>query len=232
MTKEKIKDAIAQLEEQNEWNDALFAEENSFPVMSKKTRKDYLEFLNRKYHVEVNEKDDWFQLSVKKGNEIKSLFLSSDNVSLKITDYFSDGFFEIENFSYREGELPELPENIPALAVAGETMYIENGKYILEDDNSWGLVLLQKKLENDKKERIFSFEYELSNSDDEFLEIISIEKKGKTREEIVKYFEVALNMFKSLHKYIGQENSKRKMESYEKIISDKIKELANKKTKK
>ena len=83
LTKEEIRRAILELEDNEEWDENLFAEENSFPFLSKKARKNYSEYLNRKYYVEVKEEGEWFQLSVKKGSETKELILSTDNLSLK-----------------------------------------------------------------------------------------------------------------------------------------------------
>ena len=70
LTKEEIRKAILELEDNEEWDENLFAKDNSFPFLSKEARKNYSEFLSRKYYVEVKEEGKWFQLSVKK-KEVK-----------------------------------------------------------------------------------------------------------------------------------------------------------------
>ena len=177
LTKEEIRRAILELEDNEEWDENLFAEENSFPFLSKKARKNYSEYLNRKYYVEVKEEGEWFQLSVKKENETKGLILSTDNLSLKAHKYDCHRM-QIENFSYKSGNLPELPESTPKLSVSGEEIQIENENYILCNNNSIGYVSLCKKIGEDNWEVLFDFEYECIDKD-EFLEITSIDNENK-----------------------------------------------------
>lgn len=226
LTKEGIKKAIIELEDNEEWNEDLFAEDNSFPFLSKEARKNYSEYLNRKYYVEVKEEGEWFQLSVKKGSETKELILSTDNLSLKAHKY--DCYrMQIENFSYKSGNLPELPKGTPKLSYSGEVTQIENENYILFNDNSFGSVSLRKKIGKDDWEIIFNFEYECID-EDEFLEITSIDNENKTDEEVVKYFEIVLEMFKVLHKYAKEEDADNALKSFGRIIPNKIKELKEK----
>lgn len=226
LTKEEIRRAILELEDNEEWDENLFAEENSFPFLSKEARKNYSDYLNRKYYVEVKEKEGWFQLSVKKGSETKGLILSTDNLSLKAHKY--DCYrMQIENFSYKSGNLPELPKGTPKLSYSGEVTQIENENYILFNDNSFGSVSLHKKIGKDDWETIFDFEYECIDKD-EFLEITSIDNKNKTDEEVVKYFEIVLEMFKVLHKYAKEKDADNALKSFGRIIPAKIKELKEK----
>lgn len=226
LTKEEIRRAILELEDNEEWDENLFAEENSFPFLSKEARKNYSDYLNRKYYVEVKEKEGWFQLSVKKGSETKGLILSTDNLSLKAHKYDCHRM-QIENFSYKTGNLPELPKGTPKLSYSGEVTQIENENYILFNDNSFGSVSLHKKIGKDDWETIFDFEYECIDKD-EFLEITSIDNKNKTDEEVVKYFEIVLEMFKVLHKYAKEEDADNALKSFGRIIPAKIKELKEK----
>lgn len=223
LTKEEIRRAILELEDNEEWDENLFAEENSFPFLSKEARKNYSEYLNRKYYVEVKEEGEWFQFLVKKENEIKQIILSTDNLSLKVHKYDCHRMW-IENFSYKSGNLPELPKGTPKLSYSGEIMYIENENYILHNDNSFGSVLLYKKIGKDDCEFIFDFEYECIDKE-EFLEITSINDENKTDEEVVGYFEIVLEMFKVLHKYVTEEDADYALKSFERIIPAKIKEL-------
>ncbi len=224
LTKEEIKKAILELEDNEEWDEDLFAEDNSFPFLSKEARKNYSEYLNRKYYVEVKEEGEWFQLSVKKGSETKELILSTDNLSLKAHKY--DRHMQIENFSYKSGNFPEFPKSTPEFSYSGEIMYIENENFVLAHNNSFGTVSLYKKSKDDWK-IIFIFEYECID-EDEFLEITSIDNRNKTDEEVVKYFEIVLEMFKVLHKYAKEEDADNALKSFERIIPNKIKELKEK----
>ena len=190
LTKEEIRKAILELEDNEEWDENLFAKDNSFPFLSKEARKNYSEYLNRKYYVEVKEEGEWFQLSVKKGSETKELILSTDNLSLKAHKYDCHRM-QIENFSYKSGNLPELPESTPKLSVSGEEIQIENENYILCNNNSIGYVSLCKKIGKDNWEVLFDFEYECIDKD-EFLGITSINNENKTDEEVVRYFEIVL----------------------------------------
>lgn len=226
LTKEEIRRAILELEDNEEWDENLFAEENSFPFLSKKARKNYSEYLNRKYYVEVKEEGEWFQLSVKKENETKGLILSTDNLSLKAHKYDCHRM-QIENFSYKSGNLPELPESTPKLSVSGEEIQIENENYILCNNNSIGYVSLCKKIGEDNWEVLFDFEYECIDKD-EFLEITSIDNENKDDEEVVKYFEIVLEMFKVIHKYVKEEDADNVLKSFGRIIPAKIKELKTK----
>ena len=223
LTKEEIRKAIIELEDNEEWDENLFAEENSFPFLSKEARKNYSEYLGRKYYVEVKEEGKWFQLSIKKGNETKELILSTDNLSLKAHKYDCHRMW-IENFSYKSGNLPELPEGTPKLSYSGEVTRIESENYILFNDNSFGIVSLHKKIGKDDWEIIFDFEYECIDKD-EFLEITSINNENKTDEEVVGYFEIILEMFKVLHKYAKEEDADYALKSFGRIIPAKIKEL-------
>ena len=226
LTKEEIRRAILELEDNEEWDEDLFAEDNSFPFLSKEARKNYSEYLNRKYYVEVKEEGEWFQLSVKKENETKGLILSTDNLSLKAHKYDCHRM-QIENFSYKSGNLPELPKGTPKLSYSGEVTQIENENYILFNDNSFGIVSLHKKIGKDDWEIIFDFEYECID-EDEFLKITSINNENKTDEEVVRYFETILEMFKVLHKYAKAENADNALKSFGRIIPAKIKELKGK----
>ena len=223
LTKEEIRKAIIELEDNEEWDEDLFAEDNSFPFLSKEARKNYSEYLNRKYYVEVKEEGEWFQLLVKKGSEIKELILSTDNLSLKAHKYDCHRM-QIENFSYKSGNLPELPEDISKLSISGEEIQVENENYILRNNNSIGFVSLYKKIGEDDWEILFDFEYECID-EDEFLEITSIDNESKTDEEVVKYFEIVLEMFKTLHKYVKEEDADNTLKSFGRIIPAKIKEL-------
>ena len=226
LTKSEIRKAIIELEDNEEWNEELFAADNSFPFLSKEARKNYSEYLNRKYYVEVKEEGEWFQLSVKKGNETKELILSTDNLSLKAHKYDCHRM-QIENFSYKSGNLPELPKGTPKLSYSGEETQIENENYILCNNNSTGYVSLCKKISKDDWEVLFDFEYECVDKD-EFLEITNIDNENKDDEEVVECFEIVLEMFKVLHKYVEEEDSDNALKSFERIIPAKIKELKSK----
>lgn len=79
-----------------------------------------------------------------------------------------------------------------------------------------------------KKKFLFDFEYELSFEGDELLEITKIndeECKNKTSKEIAEYFEIILEMFNVVYRYIKKENSVNKLESYKRIIPKKISSL-------
>ena len=226
LTKEEIRKAILELEDNEEWDEDLFAEDNSFPFLSKEARKNYSEYLNRKYYVEVKEEGEWFQLSVKKGNETKELILSTDNLSLKAHKYDCHRM-QIENFSYKSGNLPELPEGVSKLSISGEEIQVENENYILHNNNSIGFVSLYKKIGEDDWEILFDFEYECID-EDEFLEITSIDNESKTDEEVIRHFETVLEMFKTLHKYVKEEDADNVLKSFGRIIPAKIKELKTK----
>ena len=221
LTKSEIRKAILELEDNEEWNENLFATDNSFPFLSKEARKNYSEYLGRKYYVEVKEEGEWFQLSVKKGIETKELILSTDNLSLKIRNYYG---MEIENFSYKAGKMPELPENVSELLYSSDTLYIENENYILSNDNNIGIVSLHHKAENGDRKSVFKFEVEYIDKVERF-EIVSIGDKNKTDEEVVGYFEIVLEMFKVLHKYVKEEDADNALKSFGRIIPAKIKEL-------
>lgn len=221
LTKEEIRKAILELEDNEEWNEDLFDKENSFPFLSKEARKNYSEYLGRKYYVEVKEEGEWFQLLVKKGRETKELILSTDNLSLKIRNYYG---MEIENFSYKAGKMPELPEDIPKLLYSSDILSIENENYILSNNNNIGLISLYQKSENGVRKSVFKFEIEYIDKVERF-EIVSIGDKNKTDEEVVGYFEIILEMFKVLHKYVKEEDADNALKSFGRIISAKIKEL-------
>lgn len=224
LAKEEIRKAIIELEDNEEWDEDLFAEDNSFPFLSKEARKNYSEYLNRKYYVEVKEEGEWFQLSVKKENETKGLILSTNNLSLKIRNYYG---MEIENFSYESGNLPELPEDVSELLYSSDTLYIENENYILSNDNNIGIVSLHQKSENGDRKSVFKFEVEYIDKVECF-EIAGISDENKTDEEVVKYFEIVLEMFKVLHQYVKEKDADNALKNYEIMISSKIKELKTK----
>lgn len=138
---------------------------------------------------------------------------------------FLKNYNKILNFSYKGTNFPELPEENLNLSVAGKEMYIENEKYILRDDNSFGYVVLFEKNKFGKKKCLFDFEYKLSFEGDELLEITSINDKDKTGKEVAEYLEIILEMFNAVHKYIKEENSDNKMKSYKRIITKKISSL-------
>ena len=77
-----------------------------------------------------------------------------------------------------------------------------------------------------KKKCLFDFEYEFSFEGNELLEITSINDKDKTSKEVAEYFEIILEMFNAVHRYIKEENSNNKMKSYKKIIAKKINYLS------
>lgn len=224
LTKEEIRRAILELEDNEEWDENLFAEDNSFPFLSKEARKNYSDYLNRKYYVEVKEEGEWFQLSVKKENETKGLILSTNNLTLKIRNYYG---MEIENFSYKSGNLPELPEDVSELLYSSDTLYIENENYILSNDNNIGIVSLHQKFENGDRKSVFKFEVEYIDKVECF-EIAGISDENKTDEEVVKYFETVLEMFKVLHQYVKEKDADNALKNYETMISSKIKELKGK----
>ena len=82
-----------------------------------------------------------------------------------------------------------------------------------------------EKNKSGKKKYLFGFEYELSFEGDELLEITSINDKNKTGKEVAEYFEIILEMFSAVHRYIKEENSDNKMKSYKRIITKKISSL-------
>ena len=74
------------------------------------------------------------------------------------------------------------------------------------------------------KKILFAFDYEVSFQGDEFLEIIKIDDT-KNKKDIVEYFEIILKMLDTVSKYIKEENSIEKLESYKRIIPKKISSL-------
>ena len=103
-------------------------------------------------------------------------------------------------------------------------MYIENEKYVLRDNNSFGSVVLFEKNKLGKKKYLFGFEYDLAFEGDELLKITKIDVL-KNKKDIIKYFEVILEMFNAVYRYIKEENSINKFESYKRIIPKKISSL-------
>lgn len=219
--KDLLTKATVEAEYQNKFEDAFFDEEYPMPFFSKELRKENAEA--KKYTVETKENGEWFEFLVKsmQNNKIIKRFISTDNVSFKLCPM--EGHTEILNFSYKGENLPVLPEENLNLSVSGETMYIENEKYILRDNNSIGHIVLWEKNKFGKK-ILFDFEYELSFQGNEFLEITKIDDT-KDKKTIVKYFKVILEMFEAVHKYIKEENGNNKLESYKRIIPKKISSL-------
>ena len=188
------------------------------PFFSKELRKENAKA--KKYTVETKENGEWFEFLVKtQKNEILKRFISTDNVSFKLSPV--GDHYEIINFSYEGTNFPKLPEENLNLSVSGETMYIENEKYILRDNNSFGTVALFEKNKTGKKKYLFGFEYDVSFQGNELLEIIKIDD-CKNKKDIAKYFKVILEMFEAVHKYIKEENGNNKLESYKRIINKKI----------
>lgn len=105
------------------------------------------------------------------------------------------------NFSYKGTNFPKLPENLN-LSVAGEEMYIENEKYILRDNNSFGHVVLFEKNKSGNKKCLFDFEYELSFEGKELLEITKIDD-SKYKKDIAEYFNIILEMFNAVYRYLN-----------------------------
>ena len=141
--KDLLTKATVEAEYQNKFEDAFFDEEYPMPFFSKELRKENAE--TKKYTVETKENGEWFEFLVKsmQNNKIIKRFISTDNVSFKLCPM--EGHTEILNFSYKGENLPVLPEENLNLSVSGETMYIENEKYILRDNNSIGHIVLWKK---------------------------------------------------------------------------------------
>jgi hypothetical protein len=219
--KDLLTKATIEVEYQNKFEDAFFDEEYPMPFFSKELRKENAEA--KKYTVETKENGEWFEFLVNstQNNKIIKRFISTDNVSFKLCPM--EGHTEILNFSYKGENLPVLPEENLNLSVSGETMYIENEKYILRDNNSIGYIVLWEKNKFGKK-ILFDFEYELSFQGDEFLEITKIDDT-KNKKDIVEYFEIILKMLDTVSKYIKEENSIEKLESYKRIIPKKISSL-------
>lgn len=213
--------ATIEVEHENRFDNIFFDEEQPMPFFSKELRKENTEA--KKYIVETKENGEWFEFLVKsmQNNKIIKRFISTDNVSFKLCPM--EGHTEILNFSYKGENLPVLPEENLNLSVSGETMYIENEKYILRDNNSIGYIVLWEKNKFGKK-ILFDFEYEVSFQGDEFLEIIKIDDT-KNKKDIVEYFEIILKMLDTVSKYIKEENSIEKLESYKRIIPKKISSL-------
>lgn len=190
-------------------------------VFFKRTKKKNAKI--KKYTVETRENGDWFEFLVKSAQKNKMIerYISTDNVSFKL--YPEGDYNEILNFSYKGTNFPELPENLN-LSVSGEVMYIENEKYILRDNNSFGHVALFEKSKFGNKKYLFDFEYELSFESDELLEITKIDD-SKDKKDITEYFNIILEMFNAVYRYIKEENSVNKFESYKRIIPKKISSL-------
>lgn len=219
--KDLLTKATIEVEHENRFDNIFFDEEYPMPFFSKELRKENAEA--KKYTVETKENGEWFEFLVKsmQNNKIIKRFISTDNVSFKLCPM--EGHTEILNFSYKGENLPVLPEENLNLSVSGETMYIENEKYILRDNNSIGYIVLWEKNKFGKK-ILFDFEYEVSFQGDEFLEIIKIDNT-KNKKDIVEYFEIILKMLDTVSKYIKEENSIEKLESYKRIIPKKISSL-------
>ena len=214
--KDLLTKATIEVEHENRFDNIFFDEEQPMPFFSKELRKENAE--TKKYTVETKENGEWFEFLVKtQKNEILKRFISTDNVSFKLCPM--EGYTEILNFSYKGENFPKLPENLN-LSVSGEEMYIENEKHILRDNNSIGYIVLWEKNKFGKK-ILFDFEYELSFQGDELLEITKIDDT-KNKKDIVEYFEIILKMLDTVSKYIKEENSIEKLESYKRIIPKKI----------
>ena len=211
--KDLITKTIKEVEYENKFDDMFFSEEYPMPFFSKELRKENAEI--KKYTVETRENGDWFEFLVKsvQKNKIIAKYISTDDASFKL--WPRDDCNEILNFSYKGTNFPELPKENLNLSVAGEEMYIENENYILNDDNSLGYVVLFEKNKSGKRKFLFDFEYELSFEGDELLEITSInDEQCENKKDVVKYFEIILEMFNVVHRYIKEENSVNKLENY------------------
>lgn len=219
--KDLLTKATIEVEYENRFDNIFFDEEYPMPFFSKELRKENTEA--KKYTVETKENGEWFEFLVKsmQNNKIIKRFISTDNVSFKLSPV--GDHYEIINFSYEGTNFPKLPEENLNLSVSGETMYIENEKYILRDNNSIGHIVLWKKNKFGKK-ILFDFDYEVSFQGNEFLEIIKIDDT-KNKKDIVEYFEIILKMLDTVSKYIKEEDSIEKLESYKRIIPKKISSL-------
>lgn len=219
--KDLITKTMKEVEYESKFDDMFFNQEYPMPFFLKELRKENAEI--KKYTVETRENGDWFEFLVKlmQKNKMIERYISTDNVSFKLCPRGDCN--EILNFSYKGTNFPKLPENLN-LSVAGEEMYIENEKYILRDNNSFGHIVLFEKNKSGKKKCLFDFEYELSFEGKELLEITKIDDT-KDKKDIVKYFKVILEMFNAVHRYIKEENSVNKLESYKRIIPKKISSL-------
>lgn len=218
--KDLLTKATIEVEHENRFDNIFFDEEYPMPFFSKELRKENAEA--KKYTVETKESGEWFEFLVKtQKNEILKRFISTDNVSFKLSPVGEH--YEIINFSYEGTNFSKLPEENLNFSVSGESMYIENEKYILRDNNSIGHIVLWEKNKFGKK-ILFDFEYELSFQGNEFLEITKIDDT-KDKKTIVKYFKVILEMFEAVHRYIKEENGNNKLESYKRIIPKKISSL-------
>ena len=146
--KDLLTKATIEVEHENRFDNIFFDEEYPMPFFSKELRKENAEA--KKYTVETKENGEWFEFLVKsmQNNKIIKKFISTDNVSFKLCPM--EGHTEILNFSYKGKNLPVLPEENLNLSVSGETMYIENEKYILRDNNSIGYIVLWKKINLEK----------------------------------------------------------------------------------
>lgn len=216
--KDLLTKATIEVEHENRFDNIFFEEEYPMPFFSKELRKENAKA--KKYTVETKENGEWFEFLVKtQKNEILKRFISTDNVSFKLSPV--GDHYEIINFLYEGTNFPKLPEENLNLSVSGETMYIENEKYILRDNNSFGTVALFEKNKTGKKKYLFGFEYDVSFQGNELLEIIKIDD-CKNKKDIAKYFKVILEMFEAVHKYIKEENGNNKLESYKRIINKKI----------
>ena len=216
--KDLLTKATIEVEHENRFDNIFFEEEYPMPFFSKELRKENAKA--KKYTVETKENGEWFEFLVKtQKNEILKRFISTDNVSFKLSPV--GDHYEIINCSYEGTNFPRLPEENLNLSVSGETMYIENEKYILRDNNSFGTVALFEKNKTGKKKYLFGFEYDVSFQGNELLEIIKIDD-CKNKKDIAKYFKVILEMFEAVHKYIKEENGNNKLESYKRIINKKI----------
>lgn len=169
--------------------------------------------------IEMNKIGKWLEIRKEKFS-----ILLTDNISLKSFNIYKKTN-EIIKFNYKTGgNLEKLPENSPFFTVNGEEMIIENEKYKLIDDNNFGVIRLYNK--NDKL--LFEFNVELcDNQEKELLFIIETEDfKNEKNKKI--YFEIILEMYKTLYNYVKEEVGKTKLESYLRIIPKKIKEIENK----
>lgn len=220
-TNDLIRKAIKEVEYENKFEDMFWDQECPMPFFSKELRKENAKI--KKYTVETRENGDWFEFLVKSAQKNKMIerYISTDNVSFKL--YPEGDYNEILNFSYKGTNFPKLPENLN-LSVSGEVMYIENEKYILRDNNSFGHVALFEKSKFGNKKYLFDFEYELSFESDELLEITKIDD-SKDKKDITEYFNIILEMFNAVYRYIKEENSVNKFESYKRIIPKKISSL-------
>ena len=79
LTKEEIKKAIIELEDNEEWDENLFAEDNSFPFLSKEARKNFYKIRFKKL--------DKIDYQIEKGYLGSELFIETEKETIKFWDW-------------------------------------------------------------------------------------------------------------------------------------------------